>query len=204
MLNQIHPVLRRSLFTFLIMAVASVAAVVTSGMFMEDAYKDEQSERRAMRIWKNKIDGSRESDRIIGEYEHSYIGLVKNNVVGEENRLSWFETIQATTNARGMPSVKYNVASQKLMQSSSGAYAAVGLQVYRTKMTLDIKMAHEGDLFAMLNNLEKKAKGLFSVDKCDIAQTGSKTPVANVNKMQAYCELSWYTFKSTQEQKDYN
>ncbi len=201
MLKYLDPVLRRSLFTFVIVAAASIFAVVSSHMFMDDAYKDEQSEKRAMRIWKNKIDGSRESNRIIGEYEHSYINLVKNSIVGEENRLSWFETIQATTNARGMPSVKYNVASQKLMESS-GAYASMGLQIYKTRMTLDINMAHEGDLFVMLNNLEKRAKGLFSVDKCDITQTSSKNKTAKENKMKAYCELSWYTFKSSDQQKD--
>ena len=200
MYKQIHPVLRRSLITFVIVATVSAAAVISSDMFMEDAYKDQKSEQRAMRIWKNKIDGSRESNRIIGEYEHSYINLVKNSVVGEENRLSWFETIQATTNARGMPSVKYNVASQKLLESSS-AYASVGLQVYRTKMTLDIKMAHEGDLFVMLNSLEKNAKGLFSVDKCNIEQTDTSIAASNENKMQAYCELSWYTFKSSDQQQ---
>lgn len=200
MYKQIHPVLRRSLITFVIVATVSAAAVISSDMFMEDAYKDQKSEQRAMRIWKNKIDGSRESNRIIGEYEHSYINLVKNSVVGEENRLSWFETIQATTNARGMPSVKYNVASQKLLESSS-AYASVGLQVYRTKMTLDIKMAHEGDLFVMLNSLEKNAKGLFSVDKCNIEQTDISNAASNENKMQAYCELSWYTFKSSDQQQ---
>jgi hypothetical protein len=199
--KHIHPVLRRSLFTFMIIVAASVATVVTSHMVMDDAYKDQQSERRAMRIWKNKIDGSRESNRIIGEYEHSYINLVKNNVVGEENRLSWFETIQATTNARGMPSVKYDVESQKLLESS-GAYSSVGLQVYKTRMTLDIKMAHEGDLFVMLNNLEKRAKGIFSVDKCDVERTDITNQTANENKMKAYCELSWYTFKSSDQQQD--
>jgi hypothetical protein len=178
-----------------------MTAVVSSDMVMDDTYKDEQSEKRAMRIWKNKIDGSRESNRIIGEYENSYIDLVKNSVVGDENRLSWFETIQATTNARGMPSVKYNVSSQKLLESS-GAYTSVGLQVYRTKMTLDIKMAHEGDLFVMLNNLENRAKGLFSVDKCDVERMSFKNLIVNENKMKAHCELSWYTFKSSDQQQD--
>lgn len=201
MFKHIHPVLRRSLFTFVIVVIASITAVVSSDMIMDDTYKDEQSEKRAMRIWKNKIEGSRESNRIIGEYENSYIDLVKNSVVGEEDRLSWFETIQATTNARGMPSVKYNVSSQKLVESSS-VYASVGLQVYKTKMTLDIKMAHEGDLFVMLNNLEKKARGLFSVDKCDIERMSFKNTTASENKMKAYCELSWYTFKSSDQQQD--
>lgn len=199
MFNRIHPVLRRALATFLIVVTASIAAVTTSYMIMDEAYNDEQSEKRAMRIWKNKIEGSRESGRIIGEYENSYMRLVKNNIVGEENRLSWFETIQATTNARGMPSVKYNVSSQRKVEGN-GAYSSAGLQVYKTKMTLDIIMAHEGDLFAMLGNLEKKARGLYTVDKCDIEKSRVKSN--NKNTMKAFCELSWYTFKSSERQQD--
>ena len=37
-------------------AIASLLTVIISDSFMEDAYKDKQSEKRAMRIWKNKID----------------------------------------------------------------------------------------------------------------------------------------------------
>jgi len=197
-LNKIHPVIRRSLYVFTSVVVASVVAVVLSDSFMDDAYKNEQSEKRAMRIWKNKIDGSRESNKIIDEYESSYTSLVNRHIVGEENRLSWFETIQSTTNARGMPSVKYNITSQQLVPDTSGQHSAKGLDVYRSKMTLEIKMAHEGDLFAMLNNLDEKAKGLFTVDKCDIEKVKASSKESR-EKMRSFCELSWYTFKSSDE-----
>jgi len=163
---------------------------------MDEAYKNEQSEKRAMRIWKNKIDGSRESNKIIDEYESSYTSLVNRYIVGEENRLSWFETIQSTTNARGMPSVKYNITRQELVTDKNGQHSAKGLEVYRSKMTLDIVMAHEGDLFAMLNDLEENAKGLFIVDKCDIKKTENASKEGGLT-MRSQCELSWYTFKST-------
>lgn len=200
MLKKIHPVIRRALVVFISVVTVSVAAAMVSYSAMDDAYKDEQSEKRAMRIWKNKIDGSRASNKIIDEYESSYISLVNRNIVGKENRLSWFETIQSTTNARGMPSVKYNITSQKLVDDTSGQHAAKGLEIFRSKMTLDIKMAHEGDLFAMLNNLETKAKGLFTVDKCDIEkiEARSKEPKEN---MHSFCELSWYTFKSSEDRE---
>lgn len=200
MLKKIHSVIRRALLVFLSVTIVSVLAVVGSDSFMEEAYMDEQSEKRAMRIWRNKIDGSRVSNRIIDEYESSYTSLVNRHIVGEENRLSWFETIQSTTTARGMPSVKYNITSQKLVKDVSGQHAAKGLKVFRSRMTLDIKMAHEGDLFAMLNNLEDKAKGLFTVDKCDIEiiDTGSKVLKEN---MHSFCELSWYTFKSVDDKE---
>lgn len=200
MLKKIHPAIRRSLVVFISVAIASVAAVMVSYSTMDEAYKDEQSEKRAMRIWKNKIDGSRESNKIIDEYESSYTSLVNRNIVGKENRLSWFETIQSTTNARGMPSVKYNITSQKLVNDTSGQHATKGLKIFRSKMTLDIKMAHEGDLFAMFNNLETKAKGLFTVDKCDIKKIEAQSKELKDN-MQSFCEISWYTFKSAEDKE---
>lgn len=195
MFNKIHPVIKRALIVFTAVVITSVLAVTQSESFMYDAYQDEQSEKRAMRIWKNKIDGSRESNKIIDEYESSYTSLVNRHIVGEENRLSWFETIQSTANARGMPLVKYKITSQNPVLDSGGQHSAKGLKVFRSKMTIDIKMAHEGDLFAMLNNLEDNAKGLFVVDMCNIEKMkdGSKTLTQN---MRSFCELSWYTFKS--------
>ena len=47
-------------------------------------------------------------------------------------------------------------------------------QLTNTPTLGDIKMAHEGDLFALLNDL-KKADGLYAVDKCDIEKASKKT-----------------------------
>lgn len=200
MFNQIHPVIKPSLFVFVAVVSVSIVAASVSASYMTNAYENQQSEKRAMRIWKNKIDGSRESNKLIDEYENSYTSLVNRHIVGEENRLSWFETIQSTTNTRGMPSVKYDISSQKLVNDASGQHAKKGLRVYRSSMKLDIKMAHEGDLFAMLNNLEDKAKGLYTVDRCDIEKL-EKGRKEQVESMRAICELSWFTFKSAEDRE---
>ena len=74
-------------------------------------------------------------------------------------------------------------------------------------MTLDIKMAHEGDLFALLNDLSK-ADGLFAVDSCDIEKISKEVVDAdndmNDSNMKAYCELGWYTFKGSKAKKRRN
>jgi hypothetical protein len=197
-LNKIHPVIKRALYVFTVVVIASVVTVALSDSFVDDAYQNEQSEKRAMRIWKNKIDGSRESNKIIDEYESSYTSLVNRHIVGEENRLSWFETIQSTANAKGMLLVKYDITSQELVPDTTGQHSAKGLEVYRSKMTLDIRMAHEGDLFAMLNTLDEKAKGLFIVDKCEIKKIETRLN-EDRERMRSLCELSWYTFKSAND-----
>lgn len=193
----IHPLIKRSLILFVTMLIFSTAIITASNSYVEHAYEGRQSEKRAMRIWKNKIDGSRESNKIIDQYENRYLELVKNSIVGEENRLDWLENIQAIANARGMPSVKYNLSSQKMIEDKAGQHRAKGLTVFRSDMTLDMKMAHEGDLFAILNTLEKRAKGLFVVDQCVIEKLSNPSLNSNEN-MAARCELGWYTFKSAE------
>jgi len=191
----IHPLIKQPLIIFSLVAIISSMIVIISESYLDHSYKGSQSEKRAMRIWKNKIDGSRESNKIIDEYERQYLKLVKNNVVGDENRLNWLEIIQATANARNMPSVKYNISSQNLVDDRAGKHKSKGLKVYRSEMTLDMKMAHEGDLFAMLNALIEKAQGLFVVEQCKIEHLAKRSAKTSEN-MHAYCKLGWYTFKA--------
>jgi hypothetical protein len=163
-------------------------------MYMDGIYQDQQSAKRAMRIWQSKINSSVESNQIIDEFESNFLKLVNQGVVGTEDRLSWFETIQNTARKRGMPLVKYSISTQEALKERSLQREYRGIDVFKSVMTLDIKMAHEGDLFALLNDL-RKADGLYAVDRCDIEKL-SKKVVDTDNNMKAYCELGWYTFRA--------
>jgi hypothetical protein len=195
MLKKLTPALIRALAMFVITLVVSVVVVSISYVYTEDAYSDEQSAKRAMRIWQSKINSSVENNQIIDKFESDFLMLVNQGVVGEEDRLSWFETIQNTARTRGMPSVKYSISTQQPLKESNLKAEYRGIDVFKSVMTLDIKMAHEGDLFALLNDLEK-ADGLYTVDSCNIEKINKKAVDAK-NRMKAYCELGWYTFSRT-------
>jgi hypothetical protein len=94
-----------------------------------------------------------------------------------------------------MPSVKYSISMQEKLAEKNLKRDYRGIDVFRSNMTLDIKMAHEGDLFALLNDLGK-ADGLFAIDRCDVEKASKKT-VDSENAMKAYCELGWYTFRGS-------
>jgi len=189
------PTLLRSIAVFSVMLILSVVFISASYIYKEDAYADQQSSKRAMRLWQVKINSSVENNQIIDEFEANFLKLVNQGVVGEENRLSWFETIQSTAKKRGMPSVKYSISERKALQASNLSMQYQGIDVFKSVMTLNIRMAHEGDLFALLNDL-RKADGLFAVDNCDVKKI-SKKVVDTENNMKAHCELGWYTFKSS-------
>lgn len=203
MLKAIPLYVRPALWIFLSVLAICVTAVTLSIMYVDEAKNSETSAARAMRIWQSKIDGSRESDRIVDQYEQDYLDLVKKGVVGDEDRLSWFETIQYIAESRGMPSVKYSVISQKKIESPVIKKMYSGLDLYSSVMTLDMKMGHEGDLFALIGGLQDKAKGLFAIDKCDVEQLPVKAQdidSISIDRIKAYCELSWYTIKSSEQQ----
>ncbi len=195
MFDNVSPVLMRALAVFGTILIACVAVVTVSHVYMDNIYQDQQSAKRDMWVWKTKINSSVENNQIIDEFENNFLKLVNQGVVGAEDRLSWFETIQNTAKKRGMPSVKYSISSQKALKEQNIQMEYQGIDVYKSVMTLDIKMAHEGDLFALLNDLGK-ADGLFAVDSCDIEKT-SKKAVDFENAMKAYCELGWYTFRGS-------
>ncbi len=202
MFNNLAPVLIRAAGVFVVMLALSIIVVSVSYVYMDDIYQDQQSAKRAMRNWQTKINSSVENNQIIDEFESNFLKLVNQGVVGAEDRLSWFETIQNTAKERGMPSVKYSISAQKLLKENNLKNQYRGIDVFKSVMTLEIKMAHEGDLFALLNDLGK-ADGLFAVDSCDIEKI-SKEVVDTDNIMKAYCELGWYTFKGSKTKKRRN
>ena len=195
MFNNISPVLLRALWVFIVMLVSSIVVVSISQIYMDDIYQDQQSARRDMQKWQIKINSSVENNQIIDEFESNFLKLVNQGVVGTEDRLSWFETIQNTAKRRGMPSVKYSISAQKSLKENNIISEYRGIDVFKSVMTLDVKMAHEGDLFELLNDL-RKADGLFAIDRCDIEKI-SKKLVDTDNNMKAYCELGWYTFRGS-------
>lgn len=195
MLKSISPTLIRALAVFVVMLVLSNAVVFISFVYMDDIYQEQQSAKRGMRLWQSKINSSVENNQIIEAFESNFLKLVNQGVVGSEDRLSWFETIQNTAKERGMPSVKYSISSQQALAETNIKAEYRGIDVFKSMMTLDIKMAHEGDLFALLNDLEK-ADGLYAVDSCNIEKT-NRQAVDSENIMRAYCELGWYTFRGS-------
>lgn len=196
MFSNLTPTLMRALGVFAVFTLVSVIVIAVSYIYMDDAYQQQQSAKREMRLWQNKINSSVENTQIIDEFESNFLKLVNQGVVGAEDRLSWFETIQNTAKKRGMPLVKYSISTQTELKEANIKREYRGIDVFKSVMALDIKMAHEGDLFALLNDLEK-ADGLFAVDHCDIEKMNRKI-VDTENNMKAYCELGWYTFRGSQ------
>ena len=117
---------------------------------------------------------------------------------------SWVEVVQKVADSRGIASVKYNIASQVLLDKKALNNKYRDIDVYKSVMSIEMDFIHEGDLFVMLNALRDEAKGLMTVDKCDVELINKDVNDGIIaqdttDNMRAYCEISWYTLKKSEK-----
>lgn len=200
MLNKyIHPGVRRALITFVATVLVVSAIILVSSVYKSDGEDGFRMTEMEIRKWKSRIDTANRNNQILVDHEDNFYRLKDRAVIGDENRLSWVEVIQRVANERGLASVKYNIASQKLDKHENLKTDFAGIDVFHSVMSLDMKLMHEGDFFAVLNALKKEARGLFVVDRCDIELLNTGVvPGSATENIRAICDLSWYTMKKSE------
>jgi len=200
----INKELKKALVFFSIILLSMVSMVTVSEIYKSNANDKNARTVGEMRSWRNKIEEANRNNQILVQHEDTFKNLKDKYVIGDENRLSWVEVVQKVADARRIASVKYNIASQVLLDKSTLENKYIGIDVFKSVMSLEMKFIHEGDLFVMLNALRDEAKGLVTVDKCDIELINKDVNDGiigqnNTDNMRAFCELSWYTLKKADE-----
>ena len=200
----VTPELRRSLVVFGVVLLSMITMVTISGMYKAKANDENKLASSEMRQWRNKIDEANTNNQILVQHEDTFKKLEAESIIGNENRLSWVEVVQKVADSRGIASVKYDITSQVLLDKKKLAKKYDGLDVYRSIMAIEMNFIHEGDLFVMLNALRKEAKGLMTVDKCDVELINKDVNEGVIGQhttdnMRAFCELSWYTLKKAEK-----
>lgn len=195
---------KKAMLVFTIILISMLSVVIISDLYKSGAYEENSRMAGEMRSWRSKIDEANKNNHILVQHEDTFKKLKDNYVIGDENRLSWVEVVQKVADSRRIASVKYDIASQVLLDKKTLDKKYTGIDVFKSVMSLEMKFIHEGDLFVMLNALREEAKGLVAVDKCDVELINKDINDGLIGQdvtdnMSAYCELSWYTLKKAEK-----
>lgn len=136
-----------------------------------------------------------DDEKIIRQQYPRYIELTNKGVIGEENRLNWLESLRRAGASIDLPSLRYQISAREaanppyLVNFNSG-----NLQVYESRMRLDVGLLHEYDFSALLDELNRHAAGLYSVSRCTFTRSNDVVaPDPRAENITAGCELEWYT-----------
>lgn len=128
---------------------------------------------------------------LLTKYQQRFNALKKQNIVGDEQRIDWVETIQSSSKRHLIPSVKFTL-DQRTPATLPDDVSNIA--VYVSRMRLDMNLLHEGDLFDLFADLDARANGLYGISKCNLKQeTTNKSADVLTNRLDSNCELYWYT-----------
>jgi hypothetical protein len=133
-----------------------------------------------------------EEEREVNQKIDVYKQLKSLNILGEERRLEWADTINRIRVQRELLDVRYRVERQKLVTSVAGKPASV--DIFASTMRVELQLLHEEDLLRFLADLRASGNAYYSVKKCVITRTGQAIGGATMTpRLSAQCDIDLIT-----------
>ena len=189
-------VIRGSLIA-LVLSLGVSSSLVVGSYYFRDAMQTDFNRNNALFMSiSNRYLAIDEEERQINKYYPQFLKLYERGVIGSEKRLNWIEVLRQTGTEIKLPSLIYSISSQR---AYTPAYPmSLGrFKVFASEMELQLALGHEGDLFDLLNVMDRDAEGTFSVNVCEFQISGDIVEVENPNAANiiANCSIDWYTIK---------
>src|SRR5688500_6690267 len=139
----------------LIWGVNSQLARAKSALAAAQAERSQTAERLA-RI----AEEEREVKEKLAVYQH----LKRLNILGEERRLEWADTMTRIRAQRELLDLRYRVERQRPLVSLPGKPASVDF--YASSMRVELALLHEEDLLRFLSDLRGSGNAYYVVRRC--------------------------------------
>lgn len=186
-------VLRGAISLFVICLIIS-AVLLGASIYYRDAMRSEYNNHQTrFRDISRKYLAVDQEERMVEQYYPRFVELYQRGIVGAEQRLNWLESLQAAGERVKLPSLRYQIDAQEQF-SPEFPVATGAFQIFASTMKLDLGLLHEGDLFMLLGELNREARGIYSVSNCKLRRVQEQIKFEPERpNLNAQCELKWFT-----------
>ncbi|MEP5763835.1 MAG: hypothetical protein ABJ308_04545 [Halieaceae bacterium] len=139
------------------------------------------------------IEEARQAQDMLNANIDQYRRLRADGYIGEVQRLQWIETFSELAEALQLTNVKFTLDGSKPVQQDQDPYWRPEVAMQVTHMKLEVQLVHEGDLYLLLNGLQARAPGMFSIESCKIDWQTDEYYQRSLSRLRGICELNWYT-----------
>jgi hypothetical protein len=188
--------LRVPLIALLVAIAAAAALIAGSGAIFDNARASLAKRESELRQARLKIQNAGEEKELISRYLAPYQQLARAGFVGEEQRITWLDSLRAANEEARIFGVEYDLSAQRPY-----AYAAEfntgQLLLQESVMHLRFGMLHEEDLPRFLDALARRGGGFFTVDDCVVRRLKNDADFTLTveAKLSAECNLRWLTVR---------
>ena len=176
--------------------IVSMGLIVLSGTFRQGAERTLAQRETQLREARARIQNAGEEKEMIARFLAPYQQLARAGFVGDEQRITWLESLRLANEEARIFGVEYDIGAQKPY-----AYAAEfnpgQLALHESVMRLRFRLLHEEDLSRFFNALARYGGGLFTVEQCQLSRLRAE-PDATLQaqpNLNAECDLRWLTVR---------
>jgi hypothetical protein len=187
------PHIRGLLVMAILALILGAIAVYVSNDMLNEA---QQSKIIADQEWLDavhKLERTKNEQEDLQGYYHQYQNLVEQNIIGEEKRLDWIESIEKIRNRLNIFSVKYKLDPQETLDMVGTDLPSSSFDLRRSNMTLGLSLLHEGQLLNFIEALSEEAKGMYLLDSCILTRNDLIRKLKFTPNLEAECTLGWIT-----------
>jgi hypothetical protein len=171
---------------------AGGALVSTAGTALRAARADLELAQRARTQNSERLARIAEEEREVREKLAVYEQLKRLNILGEERRLEWADSIKRIRARRELLDVRYRVERQRLLSSLPGKPANV--EFHASAMKVELALLHEEDLLRFLSDLRDAGNAYYVVRRCSLSRTGQSGDGTSIApRLRADCDIDLVT-----------
>ena len=189
--------LRVPLIALLVTIVASVAVIFFSGAVLDSSRQLLAKRENDLKQARLKITNAGEEKELISKYLGAYQQLARAGFVGEEQRITWLDSLRAANEEARIFGVEYDLSAQRPYTYAT-EFSTGQLLLQESVMHVRFRMLHEEDLPRFLDALARRGGGYFTVDECVIRRLKNPGEVSFTDvsaNLSAECSLRWLTVR---------
>ncbi|MBX3661549.1 MAG: hypothetical protein KF804_03760 [Burkholderiales bacterium] len=184
--------LRVPLILLLVVIAAAAGAVYYTDLLRQQAQTTLVRAQAQQREAQTRMQRSGDEKTIIVQYVDRYRQLENAGFIGEEQRINWIDALRNANARTDLFGVSYEIGAQQ-PYAHAAELAPGPIALRQSRMRLDFRLLHEGDLLRFFDALREQGAGLFHLDQCTLRRTDTGTALRYQPNITANCELAWIT-----------
>ena len=188
-------IIRGSLISIIVCLIVSSALVWGSNFFAQQMNKEYLRNNAQFKAISRRYLAIDEEEGLISDFYPQFVKLYEKGIIGKERRLDWIDILRDAGEVIKLPALNYKIDSQNIY-TPEYAINLGRFKLYNSRMSLQMQLLHEGDLFNFFQYLDEGANGIYGISSCNFSgksvEITDDTTVANI---EAKCKLDWYTIK---------
>jgi hypothetical protein len=184
-------ILKGPLIVFSICVVIAISLIGTSYYFNDNLNKEYKRNKSIFQSISRRYLDVDQEEKLLRDYYPQFVKLYNKGIIGREKRLNWIESLRQAGEKVQLPSLNYSISSQEEhIPEYSINYS--GYTLYRSSMELNLGLLHEGDLFKLLNYINRAADGTYTISECTFSMNGAGVQFEKTHtNISASCLLYW-------------